>query len=53
MQAGARLYMSLVDVSRAEFEAIAQRLTRSVRHFRTDAASKNYFEIVGAHLDEI
>jgi hypothetical protein len=53
MQAGARLYMSLVDVSRAEFEAIAQRLTRSARHFRTDAASRNYFEIVGEQLDQI
>jgi hypothetical protein len=48
MQAAARLYMSLRDVSRAEFEAIAQRLTRSARHFSFGAGSTNYFDNVGA-----
>ena len=35
-------------VSQAEFEAIAQRLTRSARHFSFGAGSTNYFDNVGA-----
>jgi len=44
LQGAARLYLSLKDVSRAEFEAVANRLHRSARHFQTDAASCNYIE---------
>ncbi|MBI5549698.1 MAG: hypothetical protein HY901_37910 [Deltaproteobacteria bacterium] len=44
LQGAARLYLSLKDVSRAEFEAMAHRLHRSARHFETDAASSNYIE---------
>lgn len=47
MQAAVRLYMSLRDTSRAEFEAVAMRLSKSAKTFRTDPSSTNYFDIVG------
>ena len=50
MQAGARLYMSLRDVSRAEFEAVAQRLALSAKHFSRGYSSTNYFRVVGAQF---
>ena len=49
LQAAARLYMSLRDVSREEFEAVAQRLSVSARHFKTGPSSNNYLRVVGAH----
>lgn len=50
LQAAARLYMSLHDVSRAEFEAVVQRLSRSARRFSAGAASTNYLRIVSANM---
>ncbi len=50
IQAAARLYMSLRDVSRAEFEGVAHRLCLSASHFAMGATSTNYYEIVGAHV---
>jgi hypothetical protein len=44
IQAGARLYMSLKDVSRAEFEAVALRLSRFARNVSTGATSANYIQ---------
>jgi hypothetical protein len=43
LQNSARMYMSLRDVSRAEFEAVMDRLSRSARTFRTHVASTSYF----------
>lgn len=43
MQAGARAYMSLTDVSRAEFEAVVARLAQSARTFSIGLSSRNYF----------
>jgi len=50
MQAAVRLYMSLRDTSRAEFEAVAMRLSKSAKTFRTDPSSTNYFHIVGRNF---
>jgi hypothetical protein len=50
VRAGARLYMSLRDVSRAEFEAVAKRLARSARTFAMGYTSTNYYEYVGREL---
>lgn len=50
IRAAARLYMSLRDTSQAEFEAVAQRLSQSARHFSLGPASTNYVRIVGANL---
>lgn len=46
LRAAARLYLSLRDVSRAEFEAVAQRLSQSGRHFSTHVGSTNYYQLV-------
>lgn len=46
LRAAARLYLSLVDVSRAEFEAVAHRLSQSARHFSTHVGSTNYHRLV-------
>lgn len=48
LQAAARLYMSLRDVSEMEFEAVARRLTRSARTFAM--GSTNYYELAGKTL---
>ena len=45
LQAAARLHMSLRDGSRAEFEAVARRLTRSARTFSEGYASTNYLDL--------
>lgn len=50
LQAAVRLYMSLRDVSRAEFEGVVQRLLRSAGHFTTDVTSTNYLRVVSEHL---
>jgi hypothetical protein len=47
VRAGARLYMSLRDVSRAEFEAVVKRLAKSARTFAIGYTSTNYYEHVG------
>lgn len=47
MQAATRLYMSAFDVSQAEFDAVARRLSRSAGHFGLGPTSTNYCEIVG------
>lgn len=49
LQAAARLYMSLRDVSKEEFEAVAQRLSVSARHFATGPSSTNYLRVVAEH----
>ena len=46
LQGTARLYLSLRDVSQAEFEAVAQRLSQSARHFSTHVGSTNYHHLV-------
>jgi hypothetical protein len=46
LQAATRLYMSLRDVSRDEFEAVAGRLALSAKHFSIGYSSTNYFEVV-------
>jgi hypothetical protein len=46
LRAAARLYLSLKDVSRAEFEAVAHRLSQSARHFSTYVGSTNYHRLV-------
>lgn len=50
LQAAARLYMSLRDVSRDEFDAVAQRLSQSARHFASGPTSTNYHRTVREHL---
>ena len=45
MRAAARLYMSLRDVSRAEYEGVVRRLARSARRFAMGYTSRNYEEI--------
>lgn len=52
LRAAARLYMSLRNVSRAEFEAVAQRLSQSGRHFSTHVGSTNYYQRVLRELLE-
>lgn len=44
IQAAARLYMSLRDVSRAELEAVALRLSRFARNVTAGPTSTNYVE---------
>jgi len=44
MQAAARLYMSVRDVSRHEFEAVALRLSTFARNVRTGPSSRNYIQ---------
>lgn len=46
LQGAARLYMSLRDVSQAEFEAVVERLHLSAKHFQTHVGSINYFQEV-------
>lgn len=46
LQGAARLYLSLRDVSRGEFEAVAQRLSQSARHFSTHVGSTHYHRLV-------
>ena len=46
LQGAVRLYMSLRDVSQAEFEAVIHRLHQSARHFSTHTGSINYFQEV-------
>lgn len=53
LQGAARLYLSLRDVSRAEFEAVAHRLYQSARHFRTDLTSTNLLESLRGTLDSL
>ncbi|MFP2930451.1 hypothetical protein ACLESO_35685 [Pyxidicoccus sp. 3LG] len=46
LQGAARLYMSLRDVSQAEFEAVVERLHQSAKHHQTHVGSINYFQDV-------
>lgn len=50
LQAAVRLYMSLRDVSQAEFEAVVQKLSRSASRCSEGAASKNYIALLQQHL---
>ena len=42
LRAAARLYMSMREVSQAEYEAVMTRLTKSARTFSTPPISRNY-----------
>jgi len=46
LKAAARLYLSLRDVSRPEFEAVADRLRRSAKTFSSRMDSTNYYRLV-------
>ncbi|MDC0710815.1 hypothetical protein POL68_20230 [Stigmatella sp. ncwal1] len=46
LQAAARLYLSLCDVSQAEFEAVVNRLRRSAKTFSWSLISTNYHRLV-------
>ncbi|QAT82290.1 hypothetical protein EJ065_0684 [Corallococcus coralloides] len=46
LRAAARLYLSLRDVSQAEFEAVAQRLHQSAKLYSGHIGSTNYFQVV-------
>ncbi|NVJ26385.1 MULTISPECIES: hypothetical protein [Myxococcus] len=46
LQGAARLYMSLRDVSKDEFEAVIHRLYQSAKHHQTHVGSINYFQDV-------
>ena len=46
IQCAIRLYMSVRDVSRAEYDAVLRRLTRSARTFAMGYTSMNYTENV-------
>jgi hypothetical protein len=50
LQAAARLYLSLGEVSQAEFEAVAERLRRSAKTFALSLLSTNYHRLV---LDDL
>ncbi len=52
LQAAARLYMSLRDVSQAEFEAVANRLSKSARHMSQGEASANYLYLLESTLQQ-
>ena len=45
LQGTVRLYMSLRDVSQAEFEAVASRLAKSAKTFSEGPTSMNYFNL--------
>ena len=47
MQAATRLYMSAFDVSQAEFDAVARRLSQSAGRFGNGPTSTTYCEVVG------
>jgi hypothetical protein len=42
LQGAARLYLSLREVSQAEYEAVVNRLSQSAKHYATHAGSTNY-----------
>jgi hypothetical protein len=46
LQAAFRLYMSLKDVSRAEFDAVITRLAKSAKTFSRGPSSTNYIDTV-------
>jgi len=50
IQAAARLYMSIRDVSQAEFEGVVSRLARSARAHSMGPTSRNYYEAVSQHV---
>jgi len=50
LQAAARIYMSLKPVSRAEYEAVFDRLRTSAKRFAQGPASTNYIDAVRNHV---
>ncbi|MGC4122225.1 MAG: hypothetical protein QM765_48115 [Myxococcales bacterium] len=52
LQAAARLYMSLFDISQAEYEAVFNRLTRSAKGQMEDAASTHYIRMLHDRLHQ-
>ncbi len=53
LQAAARLYMSAVDVSQAEFDAVCRRLSQSAGRFAAGPTSTNYCEVVGETFESV
>lgn len=51
LQAAARLYLSLRDTSRDEFEAVVKRLAKSARRFSSGAGSTNYVEMLSGQFN--
>jgi hypothetical protein len=51
LRAAVRLYMSVRDVSRLEFEAVVDRLRRSAKHFALDATTANYYHLIKDHFE--
>jgi len=51
LQAAARLYLSLRDVSRAEYEALTDRLGKLARYADTHVGSTNYHRIMLSDMD--
>jgi hypothetical protein len=51
LQAAARLYLSLQDVSRAEYEALTDRLSKLARIAHTHVGSTNYHRIMLSGVD--
>lgn len=49
-RAACRLYMSLEDISRAEYEALIERLGKSARHHRAGTVSRNYHAAVSKYV---
>lgn len=50
LRAAMRLYMSLRDLSQAEFEGIVGRLSRSAKHFALSETSTNYIGVLARTL---
>ena len=50
LQGAARLYLSLRDVSQAEFEAVCACLTRSAKRYVENGASTNYIRMLHDQL---
>lgn len=46
LRAAARLYMSLADVSQAEYEGVVDRLRKSAKHFALNATTSNYYQLI-------
>ena len=52
LQAAVRLYLSLRDISQAEFEAVVRRLAHSAQRYSAGYASRNYVEVARRPLLE-
>ena len=50
LQAAFRLYLSVTDTSRSEFEGVARRLAKSAKTFSKGPTSTNYYRVVSEHI---